>query len=79
MFSKKRFYEALAGRSMPVTRLATTLEMNQATLFRKIKGESDFTRAEIQEIRERLSLSQAEMDAIFFAKKLAETRESVAP
>lgn len=40
---------------------------NLATLYRKLSGESDFTRNEIQIIRGALDLSTEDVDKIFFA------------
>ena len=39
---------------------------NPATLSRKMNGESDFTRNEIQLFRSKLGLSAREIDYIFF-------------
>lgn len=50
---------------------ASELGINNSTLFRKMTGGSDFTRAEIQIAKKVLKLSLEEADAIFFAKTLA--------
>lgn len=51
--------------------LARELEMNQVTLYRKIRGDSDFYRHEIIKIKEILDLSTNEINEIFFSPKLA--------
>ena len=71
MFDRKRFYEALDARGVSVTKLAELLKVHQATLFRKIKGDTEFTRAEMQAVREALAIDQKELDSIFFAQELA--------
>lgn len=47
--------------------VAEYLNVNVATLYRKISGESDFTRSEIQKLRKLLKLSMCETVEIFFA------------
>jgi len=71
VFDKKTFYRTISKKGMSVIKLAETLNMHQSTLFRKVKGESEFTRAEMQDIRDALSISQTELDAIFFADRFA--------
>ena len=45
--------------------------MNASTLYRKMNGISDFTRKEIQEIRDELGLDANTVDQIFFADVVA--------
>ena len=47
--------------------LAKSLGINLSTLYRKLSGESDFTRNEIQIVRSELGLSIEDVDRIFFA------------
>lgn len=47
--------------------VAKELHIDPATFYRKKKGESDFTRKEIQILRKILSLTHQEVDLIFFA------------
>jgi len=51
--------------------ISTMLDINPATLTRKMSGESDFTRDEVQRIRKFLDLSVMDADKIFFAEELA--------
>lgn len=53
-----------AGFSL--AKLADVLGINPATLYRKMTGESDFTRAEMTLIKECLDLTFEEVEKIFF-------------
>jgi len=46
--------------------LSSLLGINQATLFRKKNGTSDFYRNEIKVIKEVLDLTDRDIDLIFF-------------
>ena len=46
--------------------LSSLLGINQATLFRKRNGTSDFYRNEIKVIKEVLNLTDRDIDLIFF-------------
>lgn len=60
---------ALINKS--ISSLAEDVGMNKSTFYRKVKGESDFTRKEISDIITILDLNSEEMCAIFFARKVA--------
>ena len=47
--------------------LAKSLGINLSTFYRKLSGESDFTRNEIKIVRSELGLSIEDVDRIFFA------------
>ena len=68
MFMANRFKAKLAELNKSMSEIATVIGVNQATLYRKINGTSDFTRNEIQLIRHALSLTVDEVDNIFFAE-----------
>ena len=51
--------------------LANELGISQVTLYRKLRGDSDFYRYEIIKIKEILRLSTEEINEIFFNPKLA--------
>ena len=51
--------------------LALYIGCNIATIYRKLNGESDFSRNEIQQIAVFLSLSSSDVNSIFFDDKLA--------
>ena len=67
MFKKNEFRAMLALREISASALAKAIGMDQATLSRKITGQSDFYRFEIEKIREYLSLTPEETLQIFFA------------
>lgn len=67
VFNKKMFKAKCVEKGMSTRDIARILGINEATLYRKISGESDFTRNEIQIFRQALGLTSCEMDAIFFA------------
>lgn len=46
--------------------IAKRLNIDPATFYRKKKGDTEFTRKELQGIRAELCLTQDEVDAIFF-------------
>lgn len=68
MFMANLFKAKLAELNKSMSEIATVIGVNQATLYRKINGTSDFTRNEIQLIRHALSLTVDEVDNIFFAE-----------
>jgi len=67
MFIKNLFLAKLKKRGMMQADAAQIMGINPATLSRKISGESDFTRNEIQLFKTALGLSASEVDAMFFA------------
>ena len=68
MFMANLFKAKLAELNKSMSEIATVIGVNQATLYRKINGTSDFTRNEIQLIRHALSLTVDEVDNIFFVE-----------
>ena len=74
VFDKRKFRARLVELGVSVEDLAKKLDMNPATLYRKMSGESDFFRNEIQVIARELYLSHGDVMAIFFAPELAETQ-----
>ena len=73
MFDKNlfKYYVARANETFGST--AAFLEINEATLYRKSNGISDFTREEIQKLKAFLALTDQEAMRVFFAEKLTET------
>lgn len=63
---KFRYYVKKSGHTLDS--VANEIGVNPATLSRKIAGESDFKRNEIQLLRALLQLSSEEAEDIFFAK-----------
>lgn len=71
MFNRKLFEVMVKTHGLTIKEIARIIGRNEATLHRKMNGESDFTRNEIQLIRATLQLSSTDVDSIFFAKELA--------
>lgn len=67
MFQKNLFLAKLKEKSLTQEDAAKIIGVASTTLYRKMIGESDFTRNEIQLFRSALGLTSAEMEAIFFA------------
>ena len=75
MFSRSRFIAVLKDKKLRQEDVSNALSINGSTLYRKMAGISDFTRAEIEKLRELLSLSVKEAEAIFFTDTPTETQE----
>ena len=71
MFDKKRFKAEVELSGSTLYELSEKIGMNASTLYRKMNGISDFTRKEIQEIRDALSWDANTVDRIFFASHVA--------
>lgn len=69
MFDEKALFDCLKEHNMSVQELAEKLDINRVTLYRKIAGESDFTRREIQRCRDIFGGEVCER--IFFAPGVA--------
>ncbi len=54
--------------------IASALNINITTVYRKINGESDFTLSELRKLKEMLRLTKEDVDRIFFSEELAETQ-----
>ena len=55
-------------KNITLEKLASQIGIDNSTLYRKIKGQSDFSRNELQMIREILSLDNDKFLSIFFNK-----------
>lgn len=67
MFKANQFRAKMAENEKTTREVAAAIGVNEATLYRKINGKSDFTRNEIQLIRQCLGLNAEEVENIFFA------------
>lgn len=73
MFDKRKFLAQMTLRDVSKKELAEYLGINELTLYRKINKDGSFTR---QEINKMINYLHIENPAeIFFAEKLAETKE----
>lgn len=68
MFKKELLKSKMVAHGMKTEELADKLGINVLTLYRKLNGESEFTRSEMQNIKSVLKLNKGEMDNIFFAQ-----------
>ena len=78
MYNERKFKAKLVEAGLTVEKLAEIIGINQATLYRKIAGKSEFTRIEMQVVQKALHLSREDLCSIFFAEGLAETQEEKA-
>lgn len=69
MFNSQQFKEICNKKGFTLERIARELGINSATLYRKMSGDydTDFTRAEIQNLSRILSMTNKEVKSIFFA------------
>lgn len=67
MFKKNEFKAAMVRKGLTVTDIAKELGIDPATLFRKMSGQSDFYRNEIEKLCALLELSAEDTLKIFFA------------
>ncbi|WP_289002331.1 helix-turn-helix transcriptional regulator [uncultured Megasphaera sp.] len=68
MFDEPLFRYMMNRKKLSMSAVADQLGMNEVTLYRKIKGKSDFSRAEIQALKNILGMSNAECISVFFAE-----------
>lgn len=71
MFCEAKFRGKIAETRNTISSVARKMGIDASTLYRKMTGESDFTRSEIQSITQILSLTADDVQNIFFAQELA--------
>jgi len=69
--NSKKLRIKLIEQEKTLEALAEYLGCNITTLYRKLNGESDFSRAEVQLTATFLNLSASDVNAIFFDNELA--------
>lgn len=69
--NSKKLRIKLLEKDKTLEDLANYIGCNITTLYRKLNGGSDFSRAEVQLIAAFLDLSALEVNTIFFDEKLA--------
>lgn len=74
VFNEKLFRMALLREEVSLQQISELLGINLATLYRKMRGNSDFYRDEIQKICDFLHLGLKEKEAIFFDQEITETQ-----
>lgn len=70
MFDKNLFKSFMVRANKTFAQTAEFLGINEATLYRKVNGISDFTREEIQKIKDFFNLTDNEAMQVFFTEKL---------
>ena len=70
MFNKAKFKGKVMEAGETMKAVSDYLGIDSSTLYRKITGESDFTRTEIKKVAAFLKLSTQEVDSIFFDNEL---------
>lgn len=68
MFNKNKFRAKVIENGLTMKQIAETLHISEVTLYRKINGTSDFTRKEIQKLKEILKLDANTTEEIFFTE-----------
>lgn len=68
MFDKKLFKASVVLAGFTLRQVAVELNIDEATLYRKMNGESDFYRREIQQLCSLLRIKDPA--AIFFASEI---------
>lgn len=67
MFDRALFKYMVDRKQLTLSDVANQLGINDATLYRKMKGESDFSRSEIQMLKSILGMTTEESISVFFA------------
>ncbi len=70
MFDESKFKYFVIKNGSNLTNTAKAINVTYSTLRRKMTGESDFTREEVQALRDYLKMSPADVEEVFFARKL---------
>lgn len=68
MFNENLLKAKIIEKDKSTLELCRKIGVCEATFYRKLRREGDFSRFEIKQITELLGLSSAERDAIFFAE-----------
>ena len=71
LFQKNEFKAEVIRREMTLESVARAINIDVASLHRKMNGTSDFYRKEIEGLIELLSLSSEDVMRIFFAREVA--------
>lgn len=71
MFNQKLLKAKMIEKGITALSICKEIGTCEATFYRKVSRDGDFSRFEIGKISELLNLSQEERDKIFFAQKLA--------
>lgn len=67
MFNEKQFKKKLIDSDLTLKEIAQAIGISETTLYRKIRGITDFSRNEMSIIKSTLNLDTDEFEQIFFA------------
>lgn len=70
MFDEKQFKKKLIDCDLTLKEIATAIGISETTLYRKIKGVTDFSRNEMSIIKSTLKLNITEFEQIFLLNNL---------
>ena len=72
---RNRLKAALSLRGVSVDDLCFDIGMSRSAWYRKVSGDSEFTREEVARIARRLSLTREEFIAVFFDDIVSNERQ----
>lgn len=67
MFRRNKFEAILKDREKDLNYIASVLGVSRNTVYKKVAQRTDFTRGEVQAIKESLGLTEEETINIFYA------------
>ena len=71
----RRLKAAMVLAGITAEQIATALDVDKATVYRKLSGKSEFVVSEAAILRKVLHLSDDEFNSIFFNQELTEMQE----
>lgn len=71
MFNQNLLKAKIVEMNIPIIKICNQLGICEATFYRKMARNGDFSRFEIEKLSDVLNLSRDERDNIFFASQLA--------
>ena len=71
MFDRNKFHGRVIAEGYNLVTISEKLGISPVTMTRKMSRGGDFTRAELQQLKKLLNLTDDDLNEIFFAEKLA--------
>ena len=75
MFDEKQFRLKMISAGLSIKDITNAVGVNEATLYRKIKGITDFTRNEMVVIRSVLHLNTSDFEKFFLRRNLRKRKK----
>lgn len=72
----RKLKAAKVEADVSVEQIANALHVDQATVYRKLSGKTEFVLSEVIILRELLHLSESDFQTIFFNQELTKTQEN---